>query len=88
MTKTLNWAPGDVARPITAALLYLVAAALQAASAVLTRLAMSLSAVHEAVPASPQAVEFHTLYGEAGAPEGALYVNGKLVGTISGITRL
>jgi hypothetical protein len=30
-------------------------------------------------------VEFHA---EAGAPEGALYVNGRLVGYIEGVTRL
>jgi hypothetical protein len=30
-------------------------------------------------------VEFHA---EAGAPEGALYVNGRLVGRIEGVTRL
>jgi hypothetical protein len=30
-------------------------------------------------------LEFH---GEAGAPEGALYVNGHLVGHVLGVTRL
>jgi hypothetical protein len=28
------------------------------------------------------------MHGGAGAPEGALYVNGVLVGVISGVTRL
>ena len=87
MTKTWNWAPGDFARPLSVAALHLAAALLRAASDVLARHAARIDAV-EAVPASPETVEFHALYGEAGAPEGALYVNGKLVGMISGVSRL
>ena len=87
MTKTLSWAPAHAGRPWSATTLYLLAALLQAAGDLLARLAARLSAA-EAVPASPQVVEFHALYRESGAPEGALYVDGKLVGTISGITRL
>lgn len=34
------------------------------------------------------AVEFHALYGEAGAPEGAIYVDGRLLGRIEGVRRL
>jgi hypothetical protein len=33
-------------------------------------------------------VEFHAMYREAGAPEGALYVDGELVGYVRGVTRL
>jgi len=33
-------------------------------------------------------VEFHAVYRESGAPEGAVYVDGKLVGFIPGVTRL
>ena len=39
----------------------------------------------EAAPAQDPMIEFHA---EAGAPEGALYVNGRLVGTLPGVTRL
>lgn len=87
MTKTLSWAAGDSARPLSATLLHLLAAALQTASTVVSRLAVRVSAAQAAI-ASPYVVEFHALYRDAGAPEGALYVNGKLVGTIAGVTRL
>lgn len=61
------------------------AALLRALGAVLERLALRLMHV-EATPApvEPQ-LEFHA---EAGAPEGALYVNGQLVGHLTGVTRL
>jgi hypothetical protein len=85
MTKTMPWAATDAARPVSAALLHLLAALLQTASHVLTRLAVRVSER----PATPvQTVEFHALYGDAGAPEGALYVNGELVGWIEGVKRL
>jgi len=38
--------------------------------------------------ASVTTVEFHPLFRDAGAPEGALYINGRLVGVISGVDRL
>ena len=63
----------------------LAAAALRQISAGLARLARRL-----AVPATPSAgpaphLEF---YAEAGAPEGALFAGGVLVGRIKGIRRL
>jgi hypothetical protein len=36
-------------------------------------------------PAPVPCIEFHA---DAGAPEGALYVNGRFVGWIEGVTRL
>ena len=36
-------------------------------------------------PTTEPVLEYH---GEAGAPEGALYVNGQLVGHVLGVTRL
>jgi hypothetical protein len=63
------------------------AAALHGASRALKRLAHQLAAA----PARPQAsalapmIEFHA---EAGAPEGALYVDGQLVGRLLGVSRL
>lgn len=36
-------------------------------------------------PARPVVLEF---YAEAGAPEGALYIDGKLVGHLPGVSRL
>jgi hypothetical protein len=64
-----------------------VAALLRAASAVLAHLAVRLSApvVHEPVERLPAVLEF---YADAGAPEGALYLDGELVGWLPGVTRL
>lgn len=61
------------------------AAALRSASAVLARLARRVAA-----PAAPRRhpdprLEF---YAEASAPEGALYLDGQLVGHIEGVRRL
>lgn len=86
MSKTLTWAASETARPLGATALYLAAAALHAASGVLERLAARMSAV-TTTPA-PMVVEFHALHREAGAPEGALYIDGRFVGVIEGVTRL
>lgn len=73
---------------LKAARLVLVASLLRASSALL-HVAVHLQ--HRAAPVAPAAVdepdrlEFHA---EAGAPEGALYVDGQLAGWLSGVTRL
>lgn len=87
-TKTLSWAAAHAGRPPGAALLHLLAAVLRAASDAVDRLAVRLSAARSAVAPSARVVEFHPIYRDAGAPEGALYVDGKLVGVITGVTRL
>jgi hypothetical protein len=52
----------------------------------LARMALSVAGAASHVPAAREPVlEF---YAEAGAPEGALYVDGELVGMLSGVTRL
>lgn len=86
MSKTLTWAAAETARPTSATLLYLAAAGLHAASGVLERLAAQLSRARTAT--APTVVEFHSLHREAGAPEGALYIDGEFVGVIEGVTRL
>lgn len=58
---------------------------LRRTSAGLARLAEQLSHVHGRRRRLSQELEF---YAEAGAPEGALYVDGQLVGTLPGVTRL
>jgi hypothetical protein len=87
----------ETAPPLSATFLNLVAAVLRRASELLEARAMRLAeaaereaaaAAAELLEASVQMVEFHPVYRDAGAPEGALYVDGKLVGTISGVTRL
>ena len=85
MTKTSPWALDDVARPLSATLLHLLAALLRGASEVLTRLA---SSTEKKAARATGPVEIHPVYRDAGAPEGALYINGELVGYISGVTRL
>ena len=74
----------DVPHPLTDAARVLAAAVLASASAVLGRLSARLVSRPRAVVADPM-FEFHA---EAGAPEGALYVDGRLVGWIEGVTRL
>ena len=62
------------------------AAVLRAASALLAALAERLAAPMPAPAEPPPGVlEFHA---DAGAPEGALYVDGDLVGYLPGIRRL
>lgn len=62
----------------------LVATLLRATSRMLERLAMRL-AFEAQPPAEEPVLEYHA---EAGAPEGALYINGQLVGRVLGVTRL
>lgn len=63
------------------------AAMLHAASRALHRLATQLAAApaHGPVATAPVMLEFHA---EAGAPEGALYVDGQLVARLVGVNRL
>lgn len=91
MTKTLSWGAPDLARPFSATLLYLVAGALRTASEALTRIAAARTANHAAWLEAEEmlaSVEFHELHRDSGAPEGALYINGKLVAIIPGVKRL
>ena len=69
------------------ALRHAAAAVLQAASQGLLRLAGHLAAVpvHSGAGVLAHVIEFHA---EAGAPEGALYVDGQLVGHLPGVCRL
>jgi len=61
----------------------LAAMLLHGASMLLGQLAMRL--LPAAKPAGDPVLEF---YAQAGAPEGALYVDGKLVGHLDGVSRL
>lgn len=62
-----------------------MATGLRSASAVLARLSRRLVRQRARVPHPVPVLEF---YAEAGAPEGALYLDGRLVGWISGVQRL
>jgi hypothetical protein len=80
--KELRWPNG--AAPVADAGRRLAAASLRRASRMLARLAAGLARAPAESRGDPR-FEFHA---EAGAPEGALYVDGRLVGWISGVNRL
>ena len=82
MTITLAHAPA--ARPPLAAL---AARALGAASRLLDRMAARLEARAARPTAVAQAPRLE-FYASAGAPEGALYLDGELVARLPGVTRL
>ena len=71
--------------PTPSALRRLAALVLRSASIALGQLARQLGRPLRRAPALPPVLEF---YAEAGAPEGALYVDGQLVGHLPGVTRL
>lgn len=74
----------DDAAPGTPGARLLVALMLRAASRALDGLAERL-ALPADMPATSPLVEFHA---EAGAPEGALYLDGRYVAHLHGVTRL
>jgi hypothetical protein len=97
MTRTMPWGATDTAPPLTATAMNLVAALLRRASDLLERRAARVAtnarvqaqaAAEELLAAGVETVEFHPMFRDGAAPEGALYVNGRLVGVISGVERL
>lgn len=86
MSKSLYGFEGPLAAPSGSPLRQLAALTLRQSSRLLARLARKLSARRRSASAlRPPELEF---YAEAGAPEGALYLDGELVGHLAGITRL
>jgi hypothetical protein len=86
LTKDLPWSeslpPSERGRRAR----LVAATALHGASLALARLARHLlPATRRQGAAAPPLLEFHA---EAGAPEGALYVDGQFVGHLHGVTRL
>lgn len=97
MTRTMPWGPSESAPPLSATLLKIAAALLRKSGDVLERRAArvaqaaqaeAIAAAEELLASSAHSVEFHSFHRDAGAPEGALYVNGELVGFVSGVNRL
>lgn len=84
--KPLPWSPVVSRPPWTHPARRAAAATLRTASALLAHMAHRV-AVPPPAPAKPlpAVLEF---YADAGAPEGALYLDGQLVGWIPGVTRL
>jgi hypothetical protein len=88
MTRSLHWPAAEPAaeRPRFMPLRLLAAALLQGASRALARSATQLVALpRRPLPTLAPMFEFHA---EAGAPEGALYLDGELVARLPGVTRL
>ncbi|HEY2926096.1 hypothetical protein [Piscinibacter sp.] len=84
--KPLPWSPVAPRPPWSAPARRAAAAALRSASALLARLARRVAVPKTAaVEPLPTTIEF---YASAGAPEGALYLDGELVGWLPGVKRL
>lgn len=86
MHKTLPGLSGPFAAPQSQPWRRLAALALRCTSHAMARLSRRLHGRPvDARLRRPPELEF---YAEAGAPEGALYVDGELVGHVPGVTRL
>lgn len=84
--KPLPWRPVAAGAPWTHPLRRAAAMMLRGASAVLARMARRVAIpVRRADKHPPGTLEF---YADAGAPEGALYRDGELVGWLPGVRRL
>jgi len=83
--KYLRAGAVEAPRPAHEAARRLAAVGLRSASAALARLSRRLATPASRAPHPVPQLEF---YAEAGAPEGALYLDGKLVGWVSGVKRL
>ena len=85
MSKSLYGFQGPLATPERRPLRQFAATTLRQSSRLLARLARQLAMHHpRAVMRTPE-LEF---YAESGAPEGALYLDGELVGYLPGVRRL
>lgn len=85
MMKSTPWTGFPAQAPRLGSARRLAAALLRAASRMLSRMARAVADQHAGRLAVPQELEF---YAEAGAPEGALYADGRLLGHIEGVSRL
>ncbi|MEO8312253.1 MAG: hypothetical protein ABI520_13850 [Caldimonas sp.] len=86
LKKDLPW-HAPAAHPLGEAGRRLGAGLLLVASAALARRAAALSPRASGAAARPSEPRFE-FHAEAGAPEGALYVDGQLVGHLPGVRRL
>jgi hypothetical protein len=85
LKKEGRWLPGEAPPPLSDAARLLAVALLVAASRSLARVASALVVPAARPVVSDPRLEFHA---EAGALEGALYVDGELVGRVPGVRRL
>ena len=80
-----RWQAYDAPHPVTLATRRAAGGALAGMSILLGRLAQRLAEPQARRSAGGAQLEF---YAESGAPEGALYLDGRLVGWIDGVSRL
>lgn len=85
MIKSLPWSYHPAEHALEHRLRHAVAAVLRGASRMLSRLARRIAASKKVSDANIGHLEF---YAEAGAPEGAIYADGLLVGYVTGLKRL
>ena len=85
MIKILPWSCHPAEHALEHRLRHAVAAVLRGTSRILSRLARRIAASKKVRHADIGQLEF---YAEAGAPEGAIYADGVLVGYLTGVTRL
>lgn len=85
MTKTVTWTLEPPTRPWSERWRKGVARRLRRVGAQLAWLARRWGPATQAAPTRAPVFEF---YAEAGAPEGALFVDGERVGVLDGVTRL
>ncbi len=82
---SIRYLPPEAAAPADRRVRELAASLLRLASRALDALAQRLALVEAQPVLSEPLIEYHA---DAGAPEGALYVNGQLVGHVLGVSRL
>lgn len=83
--KVPRWSPAEPMSPTAQAARRVATTSLRSASATRARCARRLAVPAAQVAAADPRLEF---YAEAGAPEGALYLDGQLVGWVQGVRRL
>ena len=83
--KSPVWSPVGLSEALAEASRQALATSLHSASALLARLARQIARPARKVRAAEPHIEF---YAPSGAPEGALYLDGKLVGWVPGVRRL
>jgi hypothetical protein len=86
--KPLPWSPVEPRPPWTYPLRRAAAIGLRGASAVLARLARRMALPAPAPRPIDGALSRLEFYADASAPEGALYLDGKLIGWLPRVTRL
>ena len=85
MIKSLPWSDHPAKHDREYRLRHAVAAVLRGVSLMLSRLARRIATSKKVRHADISHLEF---YAEAGAPEGAIYADGVLVGYVMGLKRL